>query len=212
MKNQYVAKLNLIVPSDRIHVFFSLLRHGFMVETRVGCSIKTMLCKALGLDDNYVEDRIKTIFLDAKPVDDISSACINHGSVLALSGAMPGLAGATLRRGGQLASFRGSISCRSDGKKALSQEGHVFVKLFNVLVKDLGPILLKKGILIKKVQLEDLFRRMPDDFWRGLKSAYLNDQKISLNIWSEIEFSDIMLLIANQKSDLKQANDKGEKN
>jgi len=80
------------------------------------------------------------------------------------------------------------------------------------LVKDLGPILLKKGILIKKVQLEDLFRRMPDDFWRGLKSAYLNDQKISLNIWSEIEFSDIMLLIANQKSDLKQANDKGEKN
>ena len=65
-----------------------------MVETPVGCSVKTMLNNTLGMDDNYVEDRIKTIFLDAKPVDDINTACINDGSVLALSGAMPGLAGA----------------------------------------------------------------------------------------------------------------------
>jgi len=200
VKNQYVAKLNLIVPSDWIHVFFSLLRHGFMVETQVGCSIKTMLCKALGLNDDYVEDRIKTIFLDAKPVDDISTACINHGSVLALSGAMPGLAGATLRRGGRLASFRGSISCRSDGKNALSQDGHVFVKLFNLLVKDLGPIFLKKGILIKKEQLEDFCGRQPDDFWLSLKSAYLNGQKISLDTWAEIEFPDILLLIVEPES------------
>jgi hypothetical protein len=200
VKNRYVAKLNVIVAPDGIHAFFSLLRHGFMVETQVGCSIRTMLCEALGLDDNYVEDRIKTIFLDAKPVDDISTASINDGSVLALSGAMPGLAGATLRRGGHLASFRGSISCRSDGKNALSQDGHVFVKLFNLLVKDLGPIFLKKGILIKKEQLEDFFRRQPEDFWLGLTSAHLNGQKISLDTWSEIEFADRMLLIAEPEN------------
>jgi hypothetical protein len=203
VKNQNVAKLNLIVAPDWIQVFFSLLRHGFMVETRVGCSIKTMLCNALGMDDDYVEDRIKTIFLDAKPVDDISTACINDGSVLALSGAMPGLAGATLRRGGRLASFRGSISCRSDGKNALSKDGHVFVKLFNLLVKDLGSIFLKQGILIKKEQLEDFFRRQPEDFWLSLKSAYLNGQKIGLNTGSEIEFPDMILLSAKPKSDPK---------
>lgn len=196
MKYQNVAKLKLIVPSDRIRNFFSLLRHGFMLETRVGCSIRTMLCEALGLDDNYVEDRIKTIFLDAKPVDDISTASINDGSVLALSGAMPGLAGATLRRGGQLASFRGSISCRSDEKSAVSQDGHVFVKLFNLLVKDLGPSFLKKGILIKKEQLEGFLRYQPEDFWLSLKSAYLNGQKISLDTLSEIEFPDMLRLVA----------------
>jgi len=196
VKNQYVTKLSLIVAPDWIHVFFTLMRHGFMVETQVGCSIKTMLCKAFGLGDNYVEDRIKTIFLDAKPVDDISTASVKDGSVLALSGAMPGLAGATLRRGGRLASFRGPISCRSDGKRAVSQDGHIFVKLFNLLVKDLGPILLKKGILIKKEQLEDFFRRQPEDFWLSLKSAYLNDQKISLDTWSEIEFPDMILFSA----------------
>ena len=167
-----------------------------MVETQVGCSIKTMLRKALGLNDDYVADRIKTIFLDAKPVDDISTASVKDGSVLALSGAMPGLAGATLRRGGRLASFRGPISYRSDGKRAVSQDGHVFVKLFNLLVKDLGPIFLKKGILIKKEQLEDFFRRQPDDFRLSLKSAYLNGQKISLDTWSEIEFPDMILFSA----------------
>jgi hypothetical protein len=74
-----------------------------MVETLVGWSIKIILCTALGLDDNYVEDRIKTIFLDAIPVDNISTASVSDKSVLELSGAMPGLAGAALRRGGRLA-------------------------------------------------------------------------------------------------------------
>ena len=196
MKNQQVGKLNLNVANDKIHFFYSFLRHGFIVETPVGCSVKTMLNNSLGMDDNYVEDRIKTVFLDAKPVDDIETACINDGSVLALSGAMPGLAGATLRRGGQLALFRGSISCRSDGKNASSQEGFVFVKFFNLLVKDLGPIFLKHGILIKKNQLEDFFSTRPADFWSSLKAAYLNRQKINLDTWSEIKFPDLLLLIA----------------
>ena len=196
MKNQRVGKLNLKIAGDKIHFFFSLLRHGFMVETPVGCSVKTMLNNTLGMDDNYVEDRIKTIFLDAKPVDDINTACINDGSVLALSGAMPGLAGATLRRGGQLASFRGSISCRSDGKNASSQEGQVVVKLFNLLVSDLGLIFLKQGILIKKKQLEDFFGSRPADFWPSLKSAYLDSHEINLDTWSEIMFPDLLLLVA----------------
>lgn len=196
MNNQWVGKLNLKVAGDKIHFFFSFLRQGFMVETPVGCSVKTMLNNTLGMDDNYVEDRIKTIFLDAKPVDDINTACINDGSVLALSGAMPGLAGATLRRGGELASFRGSISCRSDGKNALSQEGHVVLKLFNLLVNDLGPIFLKQGILLKKKQLEDFFDSRPVDFLPSLKSAYLDGHEINLDTWSEIKFPDLLRLVA----------------
>ena len=101
VKNQYAAKLNLIVEHDLIYVFFFLLRHGFGVETLASWGMKILLCSALGLDNNYVEDRIKTIFLYAKPVDDISTASVNVGSVLELSGATSGLAGATLRRGGK---------------------------------------------------------------------------------------------------------------
>lgn len=200
MNDQRVAKLVLNVPRERIQLFFSLLRHGFVVEIPVGCSIKTLLRNTLGLDDNYVENRIKTIFLDDKAVDDIGTACINNGSVLALSGAMPGLAGATLRRGGPLASLRRTISCRSEGKNALGQDGHVIVKLFNLLVIDLGPILLEKGILIEKAQLLAFFRRQSQDFWLNLKSAYLDGQKISLDRWSEIELPDMLLLAVKPNS------------
>lgn len=171
-----------------------------MVETLVGCSIKTMLGEALGLDDNFVEDRIKTIFLDAKPVDDISTANIKDGSVLALSGAMPGLAGATLRRGGRLASFRGSISFRSDGKNALSQDGRVLVKLFNLLVKDLGPALLNKGILIRKKQLEDILGRQPESFWTSLAGADLNGRKIRLDDWSETILPEMIVVSVKPKN------------
>ena len=150
MHNQPAVNLRLRVDRENIHFFFTLLRQGFIIEMQVGCSIKTMLGTVLGLNENYVENRIKTIFLDAKPVDNISTACIKAGSVLALSGAMPGLAGATLRRGGQLASFRGSISYRSEAENDEGQIRHVSVKLLNLLVNDLGPIFLKSGILLKK--------------------------------------------------------------
>ena len=194
MKNQLAAKLTLNIKRERIHPFFSFLRQGFMVEIQAGCSIKTVLADALGLDDNYVEDRIKTIFLDSKPVDDISTACINNGSVLALSGAMPGLAGATLRRGGQLASFRGSISCRGHGENDLGHGGYVLVKLFNLLADDLGPLFLKKGILIKKQQLITFLHCQPEDFRLSLESADLDGKKISVDVISEIEYPDMMLL------------------
>ena len=201
MNTQRVAKLTLSIARDRIHSFFSLLRQGFIVEIQAGFSIKTMLADVLGLDDSYVEDRIKTIFLDAKPVDDITTACIENGSVLALSGAMPGLAGATLRRGGQLASFRGSISCRSHGENELGQNGYAMVKLFNLLVDDLGPIFLEKGILIKKQQLVAFLRHQPKNFRLILKSANLNGKKISVDNISEIDCpADMMLLAVEHQS------------
>ncbi len=200
MSNQRAAKLTLSITQDRIHSFFSLLRQGFIVKIQAGCSIKTMLADALGLDDSYVENRIKTIFLDAKPVDDINTACIENGSVLALSGAMPGLAGATLRRGGQLASFRGSISCRSHGENELGQHGYAFVKLFNLLVNDLGPIFLEKGILIKKQQLVTFLRRQPENFRLILKSADFNGKKISVGNISEIDYPDMMLFAVEPES------------
>ena len=200
MKRQPVPKLTLSIARDGIHSFFSLLRQGFMIEIQAGCSIKTMLDDALGLDEDYVEDRIKTIFLDSKPVDDIKTACVENGSVLALSGAMPGLAGATLRRGGQLASFRGSISCRSFGESGLGQNGYAFVKLFNLLANDLGPIFLEKGILIKNQQLVTLLRRQPKNFRLILKSADLNGKKISVDNISEIDYPDMMLLAVEPQS------------
>jgi len=90
--------------------FFQLMQRGFMVKIRVGCSIKSLLCNQLGLSQEYLEERIQTILLDGRPVDDVESAIVKQESTLALSAALPGLVGATLRKGGYYAPLRSHIS------------------------------------------------------------------------------------------------------
>jgi hypothetical protein len=97
----------MCLEDELIPRFFQLLQQGFAVKVQAGCSVKTLLCEQLGLSPEYLEERIQTIFLDGRPVDDVNSAIIEDGSTLALSAAMPGLAGATLRKGGYYAPMRG---------------------------------------------------------------------------------------------------------
>lgn len=180
-KERRTVSLRLTLEADKIQGFFPILQHGFMVKVQVGCSIKTMLCKQFGLSPEYVEDRIKTIFLDGKTVDDIDSAVIKDGSTLALSAAMPGLVGAILRRGSHLASLRSQIAHR-EGEKAFSRrEGMVVLKLFNLLMDELGPILLEKGIFVRREYLEGVFRNLPEDFWAGCKAAQVDGQEVGLD-------------------------------
>jgi len=45
-------------------VFFPLLHEGFMVKAQVDSSITNLLCEQFGLSSTYIEERIKTAFLD----------------------------------------------------------------------------------------------------------------------------------------------------
>lgn len=183
-------KLCLCLEDDLIPRFFLLVQQGFMVKVQVGSSIKSLLCQQLGLSPEYFEERIQTIFLDGKPVDDVDSAIVKQGSILALSAAMPGLVGATLRRGGYYARMRDQISYREETGSQAIHEGMIFLKLFNLLLKELGPSFLKRGIWIKGKDLSDLFKRQPDDFWAGCEGAKLDGEKIDLKRLKEINRAD----------------------
>jgi hypothetical protein len=74
---------------------------------------------------------------------------VGDGDALALSAAMPGLVGAVMRKGGVLASFRHSISAQTDAECKTVDLGTVTIKLFNLLVKELGAGFLARGIWIK---------------------------------------------------------------
>ncbi len=111
MKDQIIDAPLVEVKCSRMAVFLPTLQSGFKVLVETGCSLNQLFNDQLGLDPGYVEDRIKTVFLDGSPVDDFDTAVIRDGITLALSAAMPGLVGAVLRKGGVLASFRHSISC-----------------------------------------------------------------------------------------------------
>ena len=113
---QSKARTTICLKLDKksISPFSNLLQNGFRVEILAGRTVKMLLCEDFGVEEDYLEDRIKTIFLDGKPVDDANSASVNNGAVLALSAAMGGLVGTTLRRGSVLSSFRSGITYQQE--------------------------------------------------------------------------------------------------
>jgi hypothetical protein len=158
-------------------LFTPLLQRGVMVKVQVGCSLSALLVEQLGLKPEYVKERIKTIFLEGNPVDDLGTTLVKDGSVLALSAAMPGLAGATLRRGGVFAGLRSPIPQREMKTPILPKEGFVEVKLFNLLIRELGPVFLERGVLLSKNDFGEFLKGLPDEFWRGCKEIRVNGEE-----------------------------------
>ena len=184
------TELCLHLEKSLIPSFFQLLQKGFRVKTRAGCSVKSFLCEHLGLSPEYVEERIKTLFLDGKPVDDKDTAMIRDGSTLALSAAMPGLVGAVLRSGGFFASMRSTISHREEAEVACTQEALVSLKLFNILLREIGPAFLEKGIWVRGKDLQNLIEGKLDDFSTGFKKVILDGEKVDLKTLPEIKWAD----------------------
>lgn len=167
-------RLQLVVAGDVIPVFFRLLQQGVQVSGTVGGSIGSFLREDLGLEKGFVDKMVQTVFLDGMPVDDIEAVNIKQGSTVALSGPMPGVAGATLRRGGYYGSMRKDISCRPEAPGGDLKKGTVIIKLFNVLTESLGPGLLEKGVGVKGRDLGALLRNQETIIARSLKSAELD--------------------------------------
>jgi hypothetical protein len=174
------ATLSLQLQQSHVPRFFPLCQQGFLVKVPGGGSIRTILCRHLGLSPVYLEGRIQTIFLNGKPVDEIDTAIVGQDDTLALSAAMPGLVGATMRRGGYFAGLRANIS-HCDQDQAV-QEGECLVKLklFNLVTEELGPFFLEKGIWVKEAVLELFLHHQPEDFWAGFLAAYLNGEELDL--------------------------------
>lgn len=144
----------------------------------MGVSIESFLRDDLGLSPSYIKNKIFTIFLDGKTVDSLETALLRNGSTLALSSAMPGLAGATLRRDGPYASLRTSITYRENAGKAAVEEGRIIVKLFNLLIAELGPLFLKKGIILQSSEVRDFLARQGVDFRQGCKKILLDGKAV----------------------------------
>jgi len=180
MAETHPPRLVLTMDSARLVDFFPLLRHGFSVEAGVGCTLEDILCRQWGIDPDYVVQRITTIFLNYRAVDDVKTALVRGGSVIALSGAMPGLVGATMRRGGYYAAMRGAMTHQDSAQGECGEDGRVVVKLFNLVTAELGPGFLRRGILLPSNELEEFLAGQPLQFWAGLRQARLDDAPVEL--------------------------------
>jgi len=156
-----------------------ILQQGFALTVHVGCTVEELLREQLGVSPEYLEDRIQTIFLDGNPIDDVASAYVLSGSTIALSAALPGLAGATLRKGGYYAPLRSQISYQQANDSQAAHEGIVFFKLFNLSLKELGPLFLSQGVLVDGKSLSNFLSIQPRDFWEGCQVAEMEGEPIT---------------------------------
>lgn len=145
----------LQLPPDAVQGLAPLFQQGIRVEIETGCTVKALLTDQWGLPQDYVMGRISTLFLNGKPVDDMEEAIVRDGAVLALSSAMPGLVGAVMRRGGFYASLRGGITYQETALDASIRRGTITVKLFNLLIRELGPAFLARGFRVRRRDLPD---------------------------------------------------------
>lgn len=150
------------IERDEVPFFILLFQYGVRIRCTTGVSIEGLLVTGLGIARAYLEKRLGTVFLDGSPVDDIGETFIMSDMTLALSSAMPGLAGPTLRRKGILSPLRMSIMHRdADQRPRAAQDGCITVKLFNVLAEEIGPVLVKRGVRVEAAKLAGFIRSSP---------------------------------------------------
>ena len=151
--------LHLNLPPAAASHFSALFSAGVGIKTIAGISLTDLLCRQLAIDPEYVNQRVQTIFLNHRAVDRTEQVIVPAEAVLALSAAMPGLVGATFRKGGALADFRKDISYRDipapppDGSH---KETLITLKLFNLVARELGSHLLSLGVWIDRRTLAPL--------------------------------------------------------
>ena len=191
------SKINLSLTLEKtlIPIFYQLLSKGFVINAQTGCSIKELLCGQLGIKDDYLEERIQTIFLNYKTVDDVNSAVIREGSILALSAAMPGVLGATLRKGGWYAPMRKQLSHDNDIASDTHKKGEITIKLFNLIARELGPLFLEQGIRVKGDDFFDITARNEKVFMTGCEKAIWDGNEIDPEKLMEVEWEDKQVLL-----------------
>jgi len=173
----------LSVRTKTPSVFEFLLQEGFRVACFDRCTIREFLCIQMQVCGDYTEKRIQTIFLNQKPVDDVDTAIVHEDDTLALSAAMPGVLGATMRKKGYYAKMRSSISHNFGGGKAEHEEGSkaalVKVKLFNFLARELAGEFLRLGVFFPTERFKELLKRQPISIYSDLPYMEINGQKLA---------------------------------
>jgi len=152
--------IQLSSPQISLPGLQALMAKGFSVRTQLGGSLSDLLCDQLGIDSDYLKHRVQTLFLNSSPVDDVKKTVVSDGDVVALSAAMPGLVGATMRKGGFYAKLRQHISYQAnDAAKSESAIGTVTIRLFNVIARELGPSFLDRGVRVAYKALREFLKR-----------------------------------------------------
>ncbi|QGY40973.1 hypothetical protein GM415_12830 [Pseudodesulfovibrio cashew] len=134
-----------------------ILQKGFFVHGQEGMTVREFLFSRFGYDSDFIDNSVRTIFLNRSPVDGIDKVYVKDGDRLALGGAMPGLVGIVMGRDNPFKSFRKDIASKdgtADEAKGVSIR--VFAKVFSTLAVESGEEILSRGIEIPGAYLQSV--------------------------------------------------------
>ncbi len=170
--------ITLTVAPQQIKRLATLLQRGFLIPCPNPVSLETLLLGLPGFNREYIHNRIETIFINGSAADSLAYS-LEPGSTVALSAAMPGLAGAIFRKGGPHAGLRTlPPPARSENH---GRHAFVTLKLFNMVADDTVQPLLRQGILMKHATLARFFRNRAEQLQHILFAISINSTMIPLN-------------------------------
>lgn len=157
-KMNKVDCMTIRMKSDIASAWNYFLQKGFFLDGVSGMSVHDLLREVLHFDDEFIEQTVRTIFLNNGPVDDIYETRIKDGDRMALGSAMPGLVGIVMGRDNPYKSFRDDISEHDNQVDDSHEPIRVSMKLFSVLTLKTRDDVLKRGIIAESQALHDFLQ------------------------------------------------------
>ena len=159
-----------------------LCQRGFLLQTHHGVTLQEFLESTCGLSAEYIQKRIQTIFINGHPVDNPAATALDADSTVALSAAMPGLVGATMRSGGAFASLRNGISYASTATEADTPTPIlVRLKLFNFLAIEAGTSLLHNGVILSGPEFAE-WLTTATGLWSSCRQFFFDGQELPCDL------------------------------
>ena len=122
----------------------TVLQSGFLAVAIEGDTIFSFLLTLDGFTEDYLINEVQTIFYNGDALDDLESEIAGPKATVALAAAMPGLAGAIMKKGSPCGALRKTRNIQQVKHKGEPVE--ILVKLFNTVARDRGPQLFSTGI------------------------------------------------------------------
>lgn len=141
-----LPSLTLTCSESDVLRLSTVLQSGFLVTGTEGDSIYTFLMKLPGFTEDYLAKEVQTIFYNGDALDDLETELAGHRATVALGSAMPGLAGAIMKKGSPCGALRKTRTILDASHQGGPVE--VRVKLFNTVAHHRGPNLFASGIRI----------------------------------------------------------------
>lgn len=175
----------IVMKSSGLRIWGTFLQYGIELECKAGMSIRQLMTHVAGLEADYVEEKIKTVFRNSSPVDDIDAPLLNDGDLIAVTGAMPGLVGICMGRESLFGSFREGISSCEICEDSEIEDITITLKVFAETAREIAGCLMGQGIIADAEKLADFLAEHSehlDDAMGAIVSLRNDDGKVRVKV------------------------------